>query len=83
MRRAKAGGDETLCNARIIEGEIYGVPVPGGSPNRGPFRVIRDALAKLRRRRTSAGDGDGAQAATSHSPESKAPPSGTEGPGIQ
>ncbi len=33
--------------AGITEGEIYGAPVPGGWPNRGPFRVVGDALGRL------------------------------------
>jgi hypothetical protein len=39
--------------ARITEGEIYGAPVPGGWPNRGPFRVVGEALARLFGRRDS------------------------------
>ena len=38
---------------RITEGEIYGAPVPGGWPNRGPFRVVGEALARLFGRRDS------------------------------
>lgn len=34
-------------HSRITEGEIYGAPVPGGWPNRGPFRVVSEALRKL------------------------------------
>lgn len=37
--------------ASIIEGEIYGAPVPAGWPNRGPFRIVAQALARLFGRR--------------------------------
>ncbi len=40
--------------AGITEGEIYGAPVPGGWPNRGPFRVVGDALGRIFPRRKSA-----------------------------
>jgi hypothetical protein len=40
--------------AGITEGEIYGSPVPGGWPNRGPFRVVGDALGRLFRKGKSA-----------------------------
>ena len=43
--------------ARITEGEIYGAPVPGGWPNRGPFRVVGDALGRLFRRSHHGEDG--------------------------
>jgi hypothetical protein len=40
--------------AKIIEGEIYGAPVPGGWPNRGPFQVLAHALGRVFSRRKSA-----------------------------
>ncbi len=40
--------------AAITEGEIYGAPVSGGWPNRGPFRVVGDAVGRLFRKRKSA-----------------------------
>ncbi len=40
-------------NAKIVDGEIYGAPVPGGWPDRGPFQVLGDALGGLFRRRNS------------------------------
>ena len=33
---------------RIVEGEMFGAPVPGGWPDKGPFEVL---MRKLRRRR--------------------------------
>jgi len=45
-------------HAKITEGEIYGAPVPGGWPNRGPFRVVGEAVGRLFRRRESP-DGEG------------------------
>jgi len=43
---------------KIVEGEIYGAPVPGGWPDSGPFRVLRDGLARGFGRRTSGGRGE-------------------------
>ncbi len=40
--------------AGVTEGEIYGAPVPGGWPNRGPFRVVGDAVGRVFRKRKSA-----------------------------
>lgn len=40
-------------NARITEGEIYGAPVPGGWPDKGPFRILGDALGRRFGRRSS------------------------------
>jgi hypothetical protein len=31
---------------RIVEGEIFGAPVPGGWPNRSPLRALRDWLGR-------------------------------------
>ena len=45
--------------AKITEGEIYGAPVPGGWPDRGPFQVLGNALGRVFSRRKS---GDSAQA---------------------
>jgi hypothetical protein len=39
--------------SRITNGGVYGTPVPGGWPNRGPFRVVGEALARLFGRRVS------------------------------
>ena len=38
-------------NAKITDGEIYGAPVPGGWPDRGPLQVIGDALGRFFGRR--------------------------------
>ena len=46
-------------NAKITDGEIYGAPVPGGWPGRGPFQVLGDALGRVFSRRKST---DGAEA---------------------
>jgi hypothetical protein len=35
-------------HAKITEGEISGAPVPGGWPNRGPFRVVAEARGQAR-----------------------------------
>lgn len=40
-------------HAKIIEGEVYGTPVPGGWPDRGPFQVLGHALGRVFRRRNS------------------------------
>lgn len=45
--------------AKITDGEIYGAPVPGGWPDRGPFQVLGDALGRVFSRRKL---GDGAEA---------------------
>ncbi len=37
---------------KVTEGEIYGAPVPGGWPDRGPFQVLGDAVGRLFGRRT-------------------------------
>ena len=39
-------------NAKITEGEIYGAPVPGGWPDRGPFQVLGHALRRVFSRRS-------------------------------
>ena len=49
----KTGEMKRHIGARITEGEINGAPVPGGWPNRGPFRVVGEALARLFGRRDS------------------------------
>jgi hypothetical protein len=33
---------------RIVEGEVSGFPVPGGWPDRGPFKVLSDLLRRRR-----------------------------------
>ncbi len=38
--------------AKITEGEIYGAPVPGGWPDRGPFQVLGDTLGRVFGRRS-------------------------------
>ncbi len=43
----------------ITEGEIYGAPVPGGWPDRGPFHILGNALGRVFSRRKS---GDSAEA---------------------
>ncbi len=60
--------------AKIIEGEIYGAPVPGGWPNRGPFQVLGHALGRVFSRRNS----------KAH-PEAQRPPAGAnpEAPNAQ
>ncbi len=47
--------------ARITQGEMYGAPVPGGWPHRGPFRVVGDAAVRLFRKRKSVDGEDGAR----------------------
>ncbi len=47
--------------ARITEGEIYGAPVPGGWPNRGPLQVLKGALGKLLGREGSREQDSGAE----------------------
>ena len=39
--------------SKITEGEIYGAPVPGGWPDRGPFQVLGNALSRVFGRRRS------------------------------
>lgn len=51
---SKTGEMKRHLGAGIAEGEIYGCPVPGGWPNRGPFRVVGDALGRLFRTGKSA-----------------------------
>jgi len=33
--------------AEITEGEVYGSPVRGGWPDRGPFQVLGDAMGRV------------------------------------
>ena len=49
----KTGEMKRHIGARITEGEIYGAPVPGGWPNRGPLPVVGEARARLFSRRDS------------------------------
>lgn len=55
--------------AAITEGEIYGAPVPGGWPDRGPFKVFGNALGRLFHRRRSGGRADGRCNPPGDSPE--------------
>ncbi len=50
---SKTGEMRRHFRAAITEGEIYGAPVPGGWPNRGPFRVVGDTVGRIFRRRKS------------------------------
>lgn len=43
---------------RVVEGEVYGAPVPGGWPDKGPLRVIAGAFSKFFVRRYSASSGE-------------------------
>ena len=57
--------------AEITEGEIYGVPVPGGWPDRGPFQVLRNALGKIFGRRKSGGHAEPRRSPAGDSSEPK------------
>ena len=45
---------------RIVEGEAFGAPVPGGWPSKGPIEALRDLIWR-RRRRTDGDDLSDAQ----------------------
>lgn len=60
------------AKAGIRDGEMYGAPVPGGWPGRGPFRVLRDALGKpfrSRRRLKDAAEAERREAGTGDADE--------------
>ena len=35
---------------RIVEGEVFGAPVPGGWPSKGPIEALRKLILRRQRR---------------------------------
>lgn len=60
--------------AKITDGEIYGAPVPGGWPGRGPFQALGDALGRVFSRRNL---GDSSEARRRPARDTSQPTRGT------
>ena len=64
--------------SRITEGEMCGAPVPGGCPDRGPFRAVGDSFRRIFGRRNSTNHVDATERADESSESAIAEPAQEE-----